>query len=334
MSANLTEQLCTLLRTNKDVLFDDSFITCSKCNFKIERAKRAGRFINRHFSSESHRAKSLWQLKRLANAKYVISKQPSILAFQARSVHVDLEPNSEATVETDAAADTGHEEVGLNHAELSEETEPNSEATVETDAAADTEHEEVGLNHAELSEETEPNSEATVETDAAADTEHEEVGLNHAELSEETGVDTIAETRSEDKEMPSSSDTNDNSSPSISITQLFGLKAEEITEEGLANLKKFPFVTKSVSNIIRRTGPHGSKKPHDQVIKATLGKIKLRYGLAVAKEVSQLVGGPGRTTLIGASKCKVPVLDYYNQENIEAHLQNAKGLSIKIISHF
>ena len=302
MSANLTEQLCTLLRTNKDVLFDDSFITCSKCNFKIERAKRAGRFINRHFSSESHRAKSLWQLKRLANAKYVISKQPSILAFQARSVHVDLEPNSEATVETDAAADT--------------------------------EHEEVGLNHAELSEETEPNSEATVETDAAADTEHEEVGLNHAELSEETGVDTIAETRSEDKEMPSSSDTNDNSSPSISITQLFGLKAEEITEEGLANLKKFPFVTKSVSNIIRRTGPHGSKKPHDQVIKATLGKIKLRYGLAVAKEVSQLVGGPGRTTLIGASKCKVPVLDYYNQENIEAHLQNAKGLSIKIISHF
>ena len=217
-----------------------------------------------------------------------------MLAFQARSVHVDLElnseatvetdaaadteheevglnhaelseetePNSEATVETDAAADTEHEEVGLNHAELSEETEPNSEATVETDAAADTEHEEVGLNHAELSEETEPNSEATVETDAAADTEHEEVGINHAELSEETGVDTIAETRSEDKEMPSSSNTNDNSSPSI--TQLFGLKAEEITEEGLANLKKFPFVTKSVSNIIRRTGPHGSKKPHDR----------------------------------------------------------------------
>ena len=211
-SANLTEQLCTLLRTNKDVLFDDSFTTCSKCNFKIERAKPSfGKFINRHFSSESHQAKSLWR-------------------FQARSVHVDLELNSEATVETDAAADT--------------------------------EHEEVGLNHAELSEETEPNSEATVETDAAADTEHEEVGINHAELSEETGVDTIAETRSEDKEMPSSSNTNDNNSPSI--TQLFGLKAEEITEEGLANLKKFPFVTKSVSNIIRRTGPHGSKKPHDR----------------------------------------------------------------------
>ena len=105
--------------------------------------------------------------------------------------------------------------------------------------------------------------------------------------------------------MPSSSNTNDNSSPSI--TQLFGLKAEEITEEGLANLKKFPFVTKSVSNIIRRTGPHGSKKPHDRVIKETIGKIKLRYGLAVAKEVSQLVGGPRRTTLIGVSKCKVPV---------------------------
>ena len=45
-----------------------------------------------------------------------------MLAFQARSVPVDLELNSEATVETDAAADTEHEEVGLNHAELSEET--------------------------------------------------------------------------------------------------------------------------------------------------------------------------------------------------------------------
>ena len=301
-SANLTEQLCTLLRTNKDVLFDDSFTTCSKCNFKIERAKPSfGKFINRHFSSESHRAKSLWRLKRLANAKYVISKQPSMLAFQARSVHVDLELNSEATVETDAAADTEHEEVGLNHAELSEETEPNSEATVETDAAADTEHEEVGLNHAELSEETEPNSEATVETDAAVDTEHEEVGLNHAELSEETGVDTIAETRSEDKEMPSSSNTNDNNSPSI--TQLFGLKAEEITEEGLANLKKFPFVTKSVSNIIRRTGPHGSKKPHDRGCPPPRPPLSTKICKILEHVDEETCRGPNLKEENGSKKC-------------------------------
>ena len=55
-----------------------------------------------------------------------------MLAFQAHSVHV--EPNSEATVETDAAADTEHEEVGLNHAELIEKMDVDAELSEETDA--------------------------------------------------------------------------------------------------------------------------------------------------------------------------------------------------------
>ena len=58
-----------------------------------------------------------------------------MLAFQAHSVHV--EPNSEATVETDAAADTEHEEVGLNHAELIEKMDVDAELSEETDAGVD-----------------------------------------------------------------------------------------------------------------------------------------------------------------------------------------------------
>ena len=65
-------------------------------------------------------------------------------------------------------------------------------------------------------------------------------------------------------------------------------------------------------------------------IKATVGKLKLRYGLADAKEVSALIGGPKKSTLKDVSKCKVPVLDYFYDKNIKAHLQNAKCLPIPI----
>ena len=98
---------------------------------------------------------------------------------------------------------------------------------------------------------------------------------------------------------------------SSSIAQLFGVKPHEVTDEGLANLKKLPFVTRSVSNILKRVGTNGSKKQYDPVIKATVGKLKLRYGLAVAKELSELIGGPKKSTLKDMSKCKVPVLDYF-----------------------
>ena len=60
---------------------------------------------------------------------------------------------------------------------------------------------------------------------------------------------------------------------------------------------------------------------HDPVIKATVGKMKVRYGLAVAKEVSQLVGVPKNSTLADMTKCKVPVLDYFNTK--ASNIQNA-----------
>ena len=122
----------------------------------------------------------------------------------------------------------------------------------------------------------------------------------------------------------------DTISLSSSIEQLFDVKPHEVTDEGIVNLKKFPFVTRSVSNILERVGTNGSKKQHDPVIKATVGKLKLRYGLAVAKEVSELIGGPKKSTLKDMSKFKVPVLDFFYDKNIKAHLQNARGLPIPI----
>ena len=90
----------------------------------------------------------------------------------------------------------------------------------------------------------------------------------------------------------SSSSNTDTISLSPSIAQ-----PHAVTDEGLANLKKSPFKTRSVSNILKRVGTNGSKKQHDSVIKATVGKLKLQYGLAVAEEVSALIGGPKKSTL-------------------------------------
>ena len=153
-----------------------------------------------------------------------------------------------------------------------------------------------------------------------------------AELGEQLNADaesSVVEIGSAELGESSCSNT-DTISLSSSIAQLFDVKPHAVTDEGLANLKKFPFVTRSVSNILKRVGTNGSKKQHDPVIKATVGKLKLRYGLAVAKGVSELIGGPKKSTLKDMSKCKVPVLDYFYDKNIKAHLQNAKGLPIPI----
>ena len=79
-------------------------------------------------------------------------------------------------------------------------------------------------------------------------------------------------------------------------------------------------MTRSVSNILKRVETNGSKKQHDPVIKATVEKLKLRYGLAVAKEVNELIGGPKKSTLKDMSNCKVPVPDYFYDKNIKAAL--------------
>ena len=201
----------------------------------------------------------------VADGKFVIAKQPTLVQFRVKPVQVEDNAATAAEIDTDA-----------------------ENLVAEMTAAA------------ELGEQLNADAESSV------------VEIGSAELGE------------------SSSSNTDTISLSSSIAQLFDVKPHEVTDEGLANLKKFPFVTRSVSNILKRVGTNGSKKQHDPVIKATVGKLKLRYGLAVAKEVSELIGGPKKSTLKDMSKCKVPVLDYFYDKNIKAHLLNAKGLPIQI----
>ena len=69
-----------------------------------------------------------------------------------------------------------------------------------------------------------------------------------AELGEQLNADaesSVVEIGSAELGESSSSNT-DTISLSSSIAQLFDVKPHEVTDEGLANLKKFPFVTRSV----------------------------------------------------------------------------------------
>ena len=99
-----------------------------------------------------------------------------------------------------------------------------------------------------------------------------------AELGEQLNADaesSVVEIGSAELGESSSSNT-DTISMSFSIAQLFDVKPHEVTDEGLANLKRFPFVTRSVSNILKQVRTNGSKKQHDPVIKATVRKLTSR----------------------------------------------------------
>ena len=142
-------------------------------------------------------------MKTLADGKFVIAKQPTLVQFRVKPVQVEDNAATAAEIDTDA-----------------------ENLVAEMTAAA------------ELGEQLNADAESSV------------VEIGSAELGE------------------SSSSNTDTISLSSSIAQLFDVKPHEVTDEGLANLKKFPFVTRSVSNILKRVGTNGSKKQHDPVIKA------------------------------------------------------------------
>ena len=110
------------------------------------------------------------------------------------------------------------------------------------------------------------------------------------------------------------------------IANIFQLKPQDFDESAVASLKNYPFVTRSVENLVRRSGPQGNKRKHDPVIKATMMKFRLKHTMASALELSKLCGGPSKATLKNASKLSVPILDHYDENNIMSHLQKIKSI--------
>ena len=74
----------------KRTVAEDSFLTCSKCNYSVEHGD--GHFFQKttkHFSSSTHQTNCSWRLKTLADGKFVISKQPTLFPFRAKLVQVE-----------------------------------------------------------------------------------------------------------------------------------------------------------------------------------------------------------------------------------------------------
>ena len=179
-----------MLRANRDVHTDDSFLTCSKFTYSVEHGE--GHFYQRtikHVSSSSHQTNSSWRLKTLADGKFVISKQPTLVQFRPKPVQV--EDNAATAAES---SDTMPEEI-----DVAADIDTDAENLVAEMTAA-----------AELGEQLNANAESSV------------VEIGSAELGE------------------SSSSNTDTISLSSSIAQLFDVKSHEVTDEGLANLYKFP----------------------------------------------------------------------------------------------
>ena len=113
-SASSTKvQLCTLLRANRNVYSDDSFLTFSKCNYSVEHGDGHRTLLpkNNDTFSSSHQTNCSWRLKTLADGKFVISKQPTLVQFRAKPVEVEdnvataAESSDTLPEELDAAAE-------------------------------------------------------------------------------------------------------------------------------------------------------------------------------------------------------------------------------------
>ena len=102
----------------KRTVAEDSFLTCSKCNYSVEHGD--GHFFQKttkHFSSSTHQTNCSWRLKTLADGKFVISKQPTLVPFRAKLVQV--EDNAATAAES---SDTMPKEIDLA-AEIDTDTE-------------------------------------------------------------------------------------------------------------------------------------------------------------------------------------------------------------------
>ena len=112
------------------------------------------------------------------------------------------------------------------------------------------------------------------------------------------------------------------------LADIFDVPTKFRAAENYASLKSYPFLLKSVLNIITRgyTGADEvNRKRHDAAVKDTVCKIALTHGSAVGVEVSKMVGGPSRSTLMQEMKPDVPLLGHLEDGNLMDHCVKAKG---------
>ena len=56
---------------------------------------------------------------------------------------------------------------------------------------------------------------------------------------------------------------------------------------------------------------------HKNIVKDTVTKFPLSHSSGAGIELSKLIGGPTKATIKRNMKKPIPVLDYFNEDNIE-----------------
>ena len=87
-------------------------------------------------------------------------------------------------------------------------------------------------------------------------------------------------------------------------------------------------MAKAVENIISRGQiPEGERnyRRHDSTIKDTITKFALTHGTAAAVELSTLVNGPSRSTIMKECRATHPVLGWVDGDNVKEHVLTAQS---------
>ena len=106
------------------------------------------------------------------------------------------------------------------------------------------------------------------------------------------------------------------------------IKEKHRTDERYELVKGTPFVAKAVENIISRGQEpegEGNFRRHDSTIKDTITKFALTHGTAAAVELSTLVNGPSRSTIMKECRATHPVLGWLDGDNVKEHVLTAQS---------
>lgn len=104
------------------------------------------------------------------------------------------------------------------------------------------------------------------------------------------------------------------------------IKPKLRTEERYGLLSNSPFVVNVVQNIIERgSTEEPNRKAHNAVVRDTIVKFALTHGTAAALDLSNLINGPKRSSIVNYCRTTDPVLGWLDDDNMESHVSTAKS---------
>ena len=276
----------------KGIQIDDETAFCEACDCTIRfETRRLIRSVLAHFSSYPHQLNSGWLLKSGKENKFFIETLPQIKkALAKKSSASSCNPSSIVLEMMETGSSV------LN--------------------SVDFHRPEPVIQPAEFSAET-PTA-----------TAHSTVTAHSTATAPSTDPSTAPSTG------PSTAPATDPSPSRPTIMATIGIPIENQTQDHINELLKAPFVVEIIRNIMVNIGLRDDTKPnrrqHNPVIKDTISKFACSRGTTAACDLSSLIRGTSRSTILGDLAKATPILSWIDKDNILLHFGKAKGKVVLI----